>query len=149
MLLVTCSEYPGRKAPPVAEVEDQVFQLVNEFRRSKGLSSLRQVAAVRKEAQRHSQNMARGIVPLSHLGFSERIKRIREATGVKGRSGENVAEGYKTALEAVNAWKKSPGHRKHMLGAFDLTGVGVVRARNGKLYFTQIFIASRNTRAAP
>lgn len=147
LLLVTCSHYyPGeeKKILPVSEVENQVFQLVNEYRRSRGRPSLKSSAAMRREAARHSLDMARGNVPLSHQGFNERIKRIREATGVKGRSGENVAEGYKTAREAVNAWRKSAGHRKHMLGDFDLTGVGVVRGRGGKLYFTQIFIAVQN-----
>lgn len=129
------------EALSVRAMENEIFHLVNRYRRSKGLSSLESGEALRKEAEGHSLNMARGKIPLSHNGFDTRIERIRRATGVKGRSGENVAEGYKTARQVVDAWIKSPGHRRHMLGDFDLTGVGVVRGRNGKLYFTQIFIA--------
>ncbi|WP_158640494.1 CAP domain-containing protein [Anseongella ginsenosidimutans] len=143
LLLVTCSPYGKKETPPPSlnEMEQQVVQLVNKYRRSKGLSPLRTDPAMQQEAERHSLNMARGRIPLSHNGFEGRIRNVREKTGVKGRSGENVAEGYKTAREVVDAWIRSPGHRKHMLGAFDLTGVGIVRSRNGNLYFTQLFIA--------
>lgn len=141
LLLVTCSHYGKKEVPSVNEMEDQVVRLVNNYRRSKGRPPLKSSPAMQKEAELHSLNMARGRIPLSHRGFEERIRHIREKTGVKGPSGENVAEGYKTAREVVDAWIKSPGHRRHMLGDFDLTGVGIVRARDGKLYFTQLFIA--------
>src|SRR3546814_3505734 len=145
LLLVTCSHLqpenaPAGRAPSLREMEGQIVRMVNTYRRSNGRPPLKSNPAMHVEAEKHSLNMARGRIPLSHHGFDGRIRRIREKTGVKGRSGENVAEGYKTAREAVDAWIKSPGHRKHMLGDFDLTGVGIARGRNGKLYFTQVLI---------
>lgn|SRR5690606_3610905 len=153
LLLVTCSSPEVTTRSPrenresavsIREMELEIVRLVNEYRRANGRSTLRAAAAMQREAERHSANMARGKIPLSHQGFADRISRIREQTGVKGRSGENVAEGYKTAKEVVQAWIKSPGHRKHLLGDYDLTGVGIARSRNGKLYFTQLFIAITN-----
>lgn len=152
-LLVTCSsprlgnQTPqSDRQPPVSlhQMELEIIRLVNAYRRDHGLPNLRANDAMNAQADRHSVNMARGRVPLSHQGFAERIQKIREQTGVKGRSGENVAEGYRTAQEVVTAWIKSPGHRKHLLGHFDLTGVGIARAKDGKLYFTQLFIALEN-----
>lgn len=145
LMLVACTFPQGsqREPPPsLDKMERQVVDLVNDYRRSRGRPALRSNPALQDEAEGHSLNMARGRVPLSHRGFDERIRKVREKTGVKGRSGENVAEGYDTAREVVDAWIKSPGHRRHLLGDFDLTGVGIVRSRDGKLYFTQLFIAT-------
>jgi uncharacterized protein YkwD len=46
---------------------------------------------------------------------------------VKGYAlGENLARGQKTAKEAVDAWLKSPGHRKNLMDpAYTDTGIGV------------------------
>lgn len=144
LLLVTCAHPPAEESPSTRRMENQIIALVNQYRASKGRKALRYSAAMRDAALGHSLDMARGRVPLSHRGFEKRIKAIREKTGVKGPSGENVAEGYDTAREAVDAWINSPGHRRHLLGDFDLTGVGIARARGGKLYFTQLFIAVTN-----
>ena len=48
------------------------------------------------------------------------------------------------ASMAVSRWLESPVHRGHIEARFDLTGVGVVRAADGDLYFTQLFAASAN-----
>lgn len=147
VLWLTCSYCRVQKdkddSPSERQIEHQIHDLVNDYRRSRGLRALEIDAALQKEAQQHSLDMARRRIPLSHQGFQERIARAREENGAKGRAGENVADGWKSAREAVDAWIKSRGHRRHMLGDFDLTGIGVARDRNGKLYFTQLFMARK------
>ncbi|MGK5679468.1 CAP domain-containing protein [Actinoplanes sp. URMC 104] len=55
-------------------------------------------------------------------------------------SGENIAWGYRTATEVIQAWMASPRHRANMLncGAKSI-GTGVVYAANGVPYYTQVF----------
>ena len=53
---------------------------------------------------------------------------------------ENIAVGYSNAEAVMKAWMLSTGHRKNILNC-DLRalGVGVARAGNGRLYWTQDF----------
>jgi uncharacterized protein YkwD len=63
------------------------------------------------------------------------------ACGYSGhRWGENIASGYGTAQNVMNAWLSSPEHRANIdNGSYRALGVGVVRAANGTLYWTQDF----------
>jgi uncharacterized protein YkwD len=51
-----------------------------------------------------------------------------------------ISSGPMGAREVVDGWLRSPGHRRNIEGDFRLTGIGVATARNGMVYFTQIFI---------
>jgi uncharacterized protein YkwD len=37
-------------------------------------------------------------------------------------------------------WLNSPGHRKNIEGPYNLTGIAMAKAKDGTMYFTQIFI---------
>jgi uncharacterized protein YkwD len=53
--------------------------------------------------------------------------------------GENLAEGYHTADEVVNAWMASPEHKANILKPdFTTMGIGIAN-KNGKNYWAQIF----------
>ena len=56
------------------------------------------------------------------------------------RAGENIAWGYRSASEVVDAWMDSPGHRANILncGAKSI-GAGVAWAKDGTPYYTQVF----------
>ncbi len=43
----------------------------------------------------------------------------------------------------MSGWLRSPGHRENIEGAYDLTGIGVARSRQGVYYFTQLFAGTR------
>eukprot|EP00877_Chromochloris_zofingiensis_P000382 jgi/Chrzof1/10344/Cz04g38180.t1 len=129
-------------APPTnAQIEQQVFDQVNTFRVQNGLGALIRWPGADNQARQHSSNMAAGTVGFGHTGFQQRV----QGSGLAWRSaGENVAYNYgyaDPATQAVNGWKNSAGHRANMLkAAFTHTGVGVARASNGAVYFTQLFI---------
>lgn len=79
---------------------------------------------------------------VSHRGFDERLNEIRKTIALRAAA-ENIAAniGYKNpAREAVEGWKKSPRHRKNILGDFSLTGIGVAGSKQGRYFFTQIFL---------
>lgn len=55
-------------------------------------------------------------------------------------TGENIATGYTDADAVVKGWMESPGHRANILNCDSrATGLGVVPAADGTLYWTQMF----------
>ncbi|PAX60465.1 CAP domain-containing protein [Brunnivagina elsteri] len=124
-------------------VERSIFEQINQYRASKGLSPFTRNSKIDSQAKNHSQNIASGKAGFGHGGFSERIK----ATGISYRgAAENVAynQGYKdSATQAVQGWIKSPGHRGNIEGKFSQTGIGVATNGKGEIYFTQIFLNNR------
>jgi uncharacterized protein YkwD len=55
-------------------------------------------------------------------------------------AGENIAEGQRSAEEAVSTWMDSSQHRANMLSRdYTEMGAAVAAARNGRLYFVQVF----------
>lgn len=127
------------------ELERTVFQLVNEYRQSQNLPPLQLEEPISQSARQHSRSMATGEVSFSHAGFDRRIEAIAESISYRGAA-ENIAynQGYNNpAQQAVEGWINSPGHRKNMLGNYDLTGVGIAKNAEGEYYYTQIFIKTR------
>jgi len=80
--------------------------------------------------------MAHGKVPFGHDGFKTRhmmVKSFYAAT-----FGENVAynKGHADAVVcAVDGWIESPGHRRNLLGNFNVCGIAVY-CYGGFFYFT-------------
>jgi len=142
---------PGREvASPGAAVKDnensevlsRVHRLVNELRQEHGLEPLTLDPIISAEASAHSADMARNTASISHRGFNQRLQDIRSKIPYRAAA-ENVAlnVGYDNpARTAVEGWKKSPDHRKNMLGDFSLTGIGIARGEDGGYFFTQIFV---------
>lgn len=125
-----------------AQIEQKIFNLVNEHRRSVGLSELVWNDTIAGQARLHSQSMAAGMVPVGHDGFAGRVAVIAETIPWQ-LAGEVVALAA-TAADAVNGWIASPEHRPIVEGHFDWTGVGVAKDRSGtSIYATQTFIQQR------
>jgi uncharacterized protein YkwD len=143
-LLTGCAPKPtsnsGTQTSSHADMEEDILSQINQYRRSKGLSALKLNNEISAEAEKHSQRMASGKVPLGHSGFSSRIQQIADHVGHISRSAENVAYGSRNAKEVVTGWINSPGHRQNIEGDFTLTGIGVASNSKGILYFTQIFV---------
>lgn len=121
-------------------VEEEILYYVNKFRRSKGLKPLEMNNVISIEARDHSKSMATGRRSFGHDGFESRIGDISKKLGAVRAAAENVAYGNLSAQAVVDGWIKSPGHRRNMLGEFNLIGIGTARGKNNIVYFTQIFI---------
>lgn len=128
-------------ADELAEMEQAIFQKINQYRRSEGLSELKWNETIADVCRVHSLNMASGSAPFSHDGFDQRVDTISESIRLWA-AGENLAyNNYRNPVDtAVDGWLKSPGHHRNIVGNFKMTGVGVAEGRNGTYYFTQIFI---------
>ncbi len=124
------------------EVERSIFEQINQYRVTRGLSRLTWNAQIAQQARQHSADMANRIIPFGHEGFDQRAKSISKSVGYRSVS-ENVA--YMTrrqspAAKAVKAWLESTKHRENIEGDFNMTGIGVSVSPTGDYYFTEVFI---------
>ena len=121
-------------------MESDIVFWTNHQRVKAGCKALTVNGSLTKAGRVHSAWMAR-TGTFSHVGNggSTFDARIRSA-GYSKPSAENIAWGYRSGSDVVNAWMKSPGHRTNMLNCASKTvGVGAVYAANGNPYFTQDF----------
>lgn len=125
--------------PNVSDIEIEILQLVNEHRATLNLEPLAFYLPIQEASYQHSNNMARGSVPFGHAGFSERANKLVQQLRGSAAS-ENVAMGQRSAQEVVQSWLNSVQHRKNIEGDFNLTGISVVKDKNGERVFTQLFI---------
>ncbi|BAV05700.1 Cysteine-rich secretory protein family protein [Filimonas lacunae] len=118
-----------------------ILVLVNKHRKSIGKPALQMLDAASTQAAIHSRNMAQKKVAFSHDGFETRFKNIKnQVPGNFSGAAENVAYGEMTADEVVDGWLHSPGHKKNIEGDYNLTGIGVSKAKDGTVFYTQIFL---------
>ncbi len=135
------------QVPATQEAIDRINQkailvYVNEYRVKHGLKPLKMNNLMSVEAAKHSRNMASHTIPFGHKYFDKRIHRLFAEIKHCSGGAENVAYNYKDAKDVVRNWLTSPGHRRNIVGNYNLTGIGLARDKRGKLYFTQIFIRS-------
>jgi len=126
-------EYIGRQA----------LEFSNEFRKSLNLPPMIWNQQIYFIGVEHSKNMADGKVGFGHDGFDDRIKRYPFPFT---NAAENVAMNNCDATVAktsVDGWIKSPGHRKNLVGNFNICAIGVYQGTNGNWYLTQLFARSK------
>lgn len=124
----------------VTTLQAQVVSLSNQERVKAGCAALKVNAELLWAARGHSKYMAT-TGKFSHVG-SARSTFIARATaaGYAAARSENIAWGYRSGAEVVDAWMKSPGHRRNLLDCGARTfAVGVVYSANGTPYYTQDF----------
>lgn len=126
---------------------EQIWDLVNRRRTSRGLPALALNTQLNSSAQLHSNNMAEQdfFSHTDHLGRSSR-DRIIAANYAPMWSGENIAAGNATASATIDQWMNSSGHRANILNVnYTEIGVGVrslsndTGTTNWNHYWTQNF----------
>lgn len=131
------------------ELERQVYRLVNEHRASLGLKPLAFHPEISAIARRHSQDMATGQAGVGHDGAQGRQQAITRIVTMRGFA-ENIAANNGGSSHAgdmaIADWLTSPGHRRSMEGAYDLTGIGVAQGPTGAYFFTQLFVRTPSFR---
>ena len=95
---------------------DKARDIINQYRRDKGLKPLKLNADLTEAAKAHSRDLAKWD-RISHYGSDgsnpwDRVKR----TGFKARlAAENVGTGQVDFGEVFKGWQESPGHNKNLL----------------------------------
>ena len=133
-----------------ASTSNEVIQLVNQAR-SQGrvcghqrFNAARPISAngsLNRAAQVHSSDMA-ARRQISHTGSNgSSVGQRTKQAGYQWRAiAENVAVGQNSTSAVVQAWLKSPGHCVNIMNPnYTEGGVGVVRGRDNRLYWTMVY----------
>jgi uncharacterized protein YkwD len=131
---------------PFAELEAHLLNEVNAVRSRHHLVPLRRAPELDAIARSHSLDMARrnylshetpeGANPLDRIqnGGVEGFTLAAENLGRTDRSNPNQ--------EIVFNWLRSPDHRRNLLAPpFNGTGIGIARAADGSLIYTQLYVS--------
>ena len=129
-----------------AQLEREVFALINAERTKNGLTELEWDENVAAVARLHSQDMAK-VKFFSHRGSDGSLvddRADRLGLGVWSSIGENIAymRGFDDpAATAVAKWLDSTAHRKNLLNPnWRESAVGVAITADGTYYLTEVFL---------
>ncbi len=136
---------PAGSDPLLVSLESALYDSVNAVRQQHGVIPLQRDSAIDAVARAHSRDMAarryfahetpEGLTPPDRLqrGGITNITLAGENVGLTNRGDPNV--------EIVQGWLASPIHRQNLLAPmFNRTGIGIARAADGTLYYTQLYV---------
>ncbi|MBR3772690.1 MAG: hypothetical protein IKL07_10530 [Clostridium sp.] len=121
-----------------AEFQQRVYQLINQERKSRGLSELIYDTGIERAAYKRAVETKQLFSHTRPDGTS--CFTVFEEFGISYRAcGENIAYGQRTPEEVMDAWMHSEGHKANILSTnFGKVGVGCYEV-NGVLYWVQLF----------
>ncbi|MEG9490495.1 CAP domain-containing protein [Mannheimia indoligenes] len=136
------------KVKPMTESQKQSVQEVvdytNKLRAEKGLTALVLDNDLTAFAQRRAEELAGRYAherPDNSSIFDQ---------GLQGGGGENIATGYKTALDVSKGWKNSSGHYANMIEkGFTKIGIGVVSVPGSMQTYQWVQIFGDDTTSTP
>jgi uncharacterized protein YkwD len=114
---------------------DKARDLINAYRKEKGLKPLKLNAALTEAAKAHSRDLAKWD-RISHYGSDgsnpwDRVKRAGYNAKV---AAENVGTGQASLDEVIKGWQQSPGHNKNLLLA-DVEHMGIALVQDPRTEF--------------
>jgi uncharacterized protein YkwD len=127
-----------QNAPAPKEIEIEILELINEHRIGLGLNKLNSLSIVKSVAFTHTDYMVE-INSVNHDNFYQRKISLEQNANAKIVS-ENVAYAYSSAQSVVNAWINSESHRENIEGDYTDFEVSAEQNKEGKWYYTNIFI---------
>ena len=117
----------------------EVLDLVNQIRQQNGLGTLTWDNTAAEVAYRHSLDMdVRDFFAHTNPDGDSPGDRLTAGGVAWTAYGENIAMGYATAQDVMDAWMNSPGHRDNILYP-NFTHLGVGVHENGSTWWTQNF----------
>jgi uncharacterized protein YkwD len=114
---------------------DKARDMINAYRKEKGLKPLKLNAALTEAAKAHSRDLAKWD-RISHYGSDgsnpwDRVKRAGYNAKV---AAENVGTGQASLDEVFKGWQLSPGHNKNLLLA-DVEHMGIALVQDPRTEF--------------
>ncbi|MDG3583530.1 CAP domain-containing protein [Galbibacter pacificus] len=134
----TVDELNAENAVTYIKIEDEVLNLINEYRIGKNLSPLEKLNIISQEAKVHTEHMI-AEDEICHHFFADREHNLHynaDAVAV----GENVGYGYHTAKGIVEAWLESESHKKNIEGNYTAMGISAIQNKKGDYFYTNIFV---------
>jgi len=120
-------------------IENEILDLINEYRKEQGLTTLSKLNLISSVAKTHTSYMVE-VGEVNHDNFPERHEQlVHNAQAIS--VGENVAYGFSSGESVVKAWLNSPEHKEIIEDeTFTHFGISTEKDANGRNYFTHIFI---------
>jgi uncharacterized protein YkwD len=114
---------------------EKARELINAYRKEKGLKPLRLNTQLTEAAKAHSRDLAKWD-RISHFGSDgsnpwDRVKRVGYSAKL---AAENVGTGQVTIEEVMKGWQTSPGHNKNLLLP-DAQEMGIALVQDPKTEF--------------
>ncbi|MEZ4802719.1 MAG: CAP domain-containing protein [Gelidibacter sp.] len=125
-------------APAAKTIEIEILELINQHRIEMGLNPLNSLNIIKSVAFTHTDYMVE-INQVNHDNFYQRKNSLVQNAGAISVS-ENVAYGYSTAQDVVNAWINSESHRANIEGNYTDFDISAEQNSEGRWYYTNMFI---------
>ena len=142
----TVPEQPDTQEPDSEDSEEtvhpyaiQVLNLVNKEREKAGLPALKLDANITAAANVRAKEITQSFSHTRPNGSSFSTALKEQGVSFRG-SGENIAWGQRSAVQVMDSWMNSDGHRANILNAnFKNLGVGYYQDENGRNHWVQLF----------
>lgn len=124
----------------ILSVEEEVLRLTNVERKKVGLTPLAMHAKLRNVARLKSEEM-RDLQYFNHTSptYGSPFEMMTTFDIPFRTAAENIAIGYMTPKEVVEAWMNSPGHKKNILSETSThIGIGYAEGGSEHHYWTQM-----------
>ncbi|WP_417291609.1 CAP domain-containing protein [Corallibacter sp.] len=125
-------------APEAKAIENDILDLINDYRIGKGLNPLNKRNIIKSQAFSHTEYMV-NTNNVSHDNFNQRRAYLINNAGASYVS-ENVAYGFTSAETVVNAWINSDAHRENIEGNYAYFDISAEQNSHGDWYYTNIFV---------
>ncbi len=147
------SASPALPIGAASKDEQRTLDLINDERQKHGLSPLLWDNQLGQMARQHSENMARagfsGHVDQNGLGTDERAKAFGIRYDVLAENISANRDATDPIAFALAYWLSHGIHHDNILSAeLTHTGLGIVKAADGQVLFTQVFITRASGRAS-
>lgn len=130
---------------PYAALEQRLHAAVNEVRARRHLIALERRPDLDAVARAHSRDMVErryfahetpeGLSPL------DRLERAHVAGFALAAENIGITDRPEPDREILQAWIHSEAHRRNLFApSFNATGIGIARAPNGSLVYTQLYV---------
>ncbi|NTJ41292.1 CAP domain-containing protein [Agrobacterium larrymoorei] len=144
-VLSACVTMPTNKGVSSGTRDETAAALpmVNELRRSKGLSTLSSNSAAQQAAIYQANRMVKAQKMAHLIGLTDSFLIRMKEGNVPLPAAENVAAGQDTVERVVKAWIGSPHHLENMLGNYGGLGVAVAydAAAKNRPYWAMVLCA--------
>ena len=142
-LLLTAPVFAGEAEKRTCENEsekeiekEELFQDINQYRESQGLSELSESKSLSDIAEQRAEQRAEEC----SCSFSHNRPQGGCVLDIKDVCGEILAKNERSAVNALNAWEKSPSHNKLILrGDYKRFGCAHYIDESGADYFVVLF----------
>ncbi len=146
LLVPVTAPWAYTEDPELARMEGLLMRQVNAFRREHRLLEFQRRADLDAVARAHAEDMAlRGYLAHRSPEGDDWVARLRSA-GVEGfaMAGENIGRTNKPHpnREILQGWIHSPPHLENLMARpYNATGIGIARAPDGSLIYTQLYLS--------